>query len=791
MPGAVTALTDTRRGTNPVSVPLGGPGTAFRGPVGAVGLHRRNGEQNRASFYLTGHQMATGFADLEGLGLRSAHFAAYRQLHEIRYDFPLVLADGRDAGDTLRSLSALVDDLLAKVAVGDDADRIRHHAMQLEREIRVRADQGVARLSTVWRECARALSSDGDDLLRNSLDRLTAALTTDGALLACTAQVPRQVVGHVWEVVQRARKTRLADRIARLRQGLEDILAAERANSRAGLAGDQLAHSLGPVFGAELDVDALSKLLTDNRPRALLTDERRERVQRLLDVLTRQRFVACDGLPGTDPSELYSFVYDKPGDAITAYRDRFAATTELAKVLVMAEMEADGRYREEVHDALFEKWDVVDLEAEILGMFPEYLVRVDAEAMTAQDSVALLEALAAGIPIKALVQVNDLLGGSSSVDRAPGSGLAARKLARYALASGEPFVLQSTSAGLYQVRDQLVAGSMAPGSALFVVYSGGGQWLGDLPPYLASAAATEARVFPSFCYDPSAGDTWLERFSLTGNPQPERRWTMHRLSYEDASLQRVSVEQPFTAADFWAGDVRMLPHLALASSDGTEGAVVPFAQHFASDPGVWADELPYLLMVSSDDRLHRVFVDRPLVHRAQRDVEQWGRIQQLGGLHITRTVRELVRQREALEKELEQARAGQTGAPVAAGGAGGTTGAAVAATPPAAGAAAPPTAGAAPVEDAATAEPGARDPYQPWIETARCSTCNECTLINDQMFAYNENRQAYIADADAGTYAELVEAAENCQVSIIHPGKPRNPAEPGLEELIKRAEAFS
>ena len=34
------------------------------------------------------------------------------------------------------------------------------------------------------------------------------------------------------------------------------------------------------------------------------------------------------------------------------------------------------------------------------------------------------------------------------------------------------------------------------------------------------------------------------------------------------------------------------------------------------------------------------------------------------------------------------------------------------------------------------------------------------------------------------------EAAESCQVSIIHPGKPRNPNEPGLDELLKRAEPF-
>jgi hypothetical protein len=58
------------------------------------------------------------------------------------------------------------------------------------------------------------------------------------------------------------------------------------------------------------------------------------------------------------------------------------------------------------------------------------------------------------------------------------------------------------------------------------------------------------------------------------------------------------------------------------------------------------------------------------------------------------------------------------------------------------------------------------------------------------MFAYNENRQAYVKDPGAGTFRQLVEAAESCQVAIIHPGKPRDPDEPGLEELLLRAAEF-
>ncbi len=79
---------------------------------------------------------------------------------------------------------------------------------------------------------------------------------------------------------------------------------------------------------------------------------------------------------------------------------------------------------------------------------------------------------------------------------------------------------------------------------------------------------------------------------------------------------------------------------------------------------------------------------------------------------------------------------------------------------------------------------------EPYIETPRCTTCNECTNLNSRMFAYDENKQAYIKDLSAGTFRELVLAAEKCPVRIIHPGKPLNPDEPGLADLIKRAQPF-
>ena len=59
------------------------------------------------------------------------------------------------------------------------------------------------------------------------------------------------------------------------------------------------------------------------------------------------------------------------------------------------------------------------------------------------------------------------------------------------------------------------------------------------------------------------------------------------------------------------------------------------------------------------------------------------------------------------------------------------------------------------------------------------------------MFAYNDDKQAYLVDPKAGTYEDLVRAAEICPAKCIHPGKPLNPNEPGLEELMARAAPFN
>jgi len=257
-------------------------------------------------------------------------------------------------------------------------------------------------------------------------------------------------------------------------------------------------------------------------------------------------------------------------------------------------------------------------------------------------------------------------------------------------------------------------------------------------------------------------------------------WPIQGFAYEDEQHQRVSEDLAFTLVDFIASDRRYARHLARVPREKWNGSMIAVDESLSRERKGLPDKVPSLLMVDANNVLQRVLVDARLIREARRCREMWHSLQELGGVHNSHAEKLLARERKAWEERMRQE--AETQAPAAAA-------PAVSAAPGASLTPAAPSASLTPAAPSASAEPE-RSPDEAYIETPRCSTCNECTTINNKMFAYDGNKQAYIADINAGTYAQLVEAAESCQVSIIHPGKPRNPKEPGLEELIKRAEPF-
>ncbi len=732
--------------------------------------------QAQIAFFLTGRRPSEHLEAVDGLGLRPALFAGYRELTELRYDFPLVLVSGRSDSLFAQSLSGLIDSALATVAQGSDGERIRKHVLRLEQEVRALVADGTAgSFSTLWHKAAGRLTKGGDKSFEDSLRRVRAAIKFDGEVADCDAALPRRLLQHAWAAVQQQKADAFRKDLDRLVLKLSDILKADYERSAAGRSAKHLKAAVGTGFGDAFDFDAMARMLATALPTDEFPESRRKRIGELLEALSSQQFFADPAAPAqpTGAAKPYSFLFESCADALQAFGERMPKVIELAKAIAIAELEIDGQYNESKHDALFEQFGANGLDPQDLAPFPDYLVCVNADKLQALEQAQLMEILSSSLPIKVLFQIDDILEEAPNGEGSLTTGTRSRQIAAMAIGLNEVYVLQSSSSNLFQFRERILRGLAYRGPALFSVFSGASATACGLPPYLMAAAAMESRAFPAFTYDPSAGTNWASRFFLEANPQVELDWPIQSFTYEDEEHQRVSEDLAVTLVDFVASDLRYASHLARVPRAKWNGSMIPVDESLTRERRGLPDKVPSLLMVDSHNLLQKVIVDESLMRQARRCREMWHSLQELGGVHNSHAEKLLARERKAWEERMQR----ESEAPVVAAPAAAV--AVASATPDA------PAAASAPMEQ----EPE-RSPEEAYIETTRCSTCDECTQINNKMFAYNDNKQAYIADINAGTYAQLVEAAESCQVAVIHPGKPRNAKEPGLEELLKRAAPF-
>ena len=723
-------------------------------------------------FHLTGQHTGAGFSAVDIGSLRPALLAAYRDLDRLRHDFPVVLLEAPGEDGFAVSLSTVVNRLALELAPrGVEGERLRRHLLRLEHEIRSAVAAGAqGELSALWAEAAARLGAEAqaraDVAAGPVLAQAAESLQLDGIVAGCDAQLPAQLITQAWRHAQQRKAGEFRAMVDTLMRGLSDIRRAAWAHSQAGRKPQALRAAVGGSHAEIFDFAAMSRLVARGAPKDELPPARRQRIEWALSTLSNQVFYPSLHGGATDPVPA-GFAFDSCAAAMEAFRSRLPKVAELVKAIAVAELEVAGRYVESEHDPVFDHYDEHALTAEDLSLLPDTLVCIPPEHNDAPENAALLDMLSSAMPVKVLVQVSDLLEEASIGAGHFAFGVRSARLATTAMGLGGMFVMQCASSALYAQRERIARGLACRGPALFTVFAGSPAPAAGLPPYLSAAAAVESRAFPTFSYDAAAGGNWAERFSLQGNRAPEDDWPSEPFEYADEALQRVVEPVRFTYADFALCDRRHAGHFAAVPRDRWHDGMLPVADWLALDEGSAARRVPYLLAVDAEDRLHRVLVDAKLMQATRRCQLLWRRLQEHAGIHDSHA-----------ERLLAQKRTERAAAPAAEAAAATAAPAPVTSAP----AAAAPTAAEAPAE---------RPPSdEAWIETSRCPSCNECQLINDRMFAYNDNKQAYIKDIDAGTYRQLVEAAESCQVAIIHPGKPRNPNEPGLAELMARAQAF-
>lgn len=718
------------------------------------------------AFFLTGRRSGSDLNPLDA-SYRPALLARYADLSSLRYDLPLILNFDERPDRAVLSLSRLVDDAVVSLADDPVRDRVARHGYAIESELRrMLAEKVSGDFAGMWNAAVEKLSTGSNSDVADSGARLWRLFDVSGTILDMDGEFSSRVAYHAWNAVQESKAATFRQKADRILLKLHDILDAETIGSVVGRAPERLKAGVGSAFAGSFDFDQMSRILVESKPSFALSDTRRSRIKRLIEVLETQRFYPIE----KSLAEPYSFTFFRCSDALEAYRSRHSEAIDLLKALAIADLETKGEYRESVHDVLFDGFGANGLEARELAELPDYFICTDASSLNAAETAQLIDMLAVGLPAKVFVRTDDLLEPSMVAEGHVALGLRSRQLVNTAIALTDVFVFQSSASHLFKMQEPLLRGLTFDGPALFSVFSGATGHSNDLTPYFVAAAATESRAFPTLVYDPSAGRDWATRLSVDENPSLEEDWPVHDLLYEDETLQAISEKAAFTLADFMAMDDRFSDHFAIVGTKAAADGTVPVAEALEAESSGVPATVPFITLVDGSNSIKRAIVDDRLLAETRRCQTMWHSLQELGGIHNSHAERLLAkelrsRSSETAEKpktaDVPQAEVAAASEPVAT----------VVAT----------------IVEPVSEERG-DDPY---IETARCTTCNECTNLNPRMFAYNEEKQAYITDPDAGTFRQLVEAAEGCQVSIIHPGKPRNPKEPGLDDLIERAKAFN
>jgi pyruvate-ferredoxin/flavodoxin oxidoreductase len=363
----------------------------------------------------------------------------------------------------------------------------------------------------------------------------------------------------------------------------------------------------------------------------------------------------------------------------------------------------------------------------------------------------------------------------------------------------------------------------------------------------AAKFALESRAFPFLTYDPDAGPSFSDCLDLDGNPDVEETWPKYELEYVDGEGAAQSLEVPLTVADWAATEGRFKKHFRPTPADFPEDELLPFHEYVSAAAEDREGRTPFIHVIDAQKHLERLLVSLEIVELAEDRLHFWSQLKEIAGLAVSPAGHDLVEEElaaeleqklEALREEYEakltrlraayppliarrlaegllkangnstvtellaraeaapdlepirfdeSALSGLRAAPSVAP----ATSSAATAAPAATAEAAP---AAAPQEVAVAEEEEAEEEglvLEPYIDTALCTSCDECININKKMFAYDENKQAYIKDPRAGTFRELVLAAEKCTARIIHPGTPLNPKEKNLDKWLKRAEPFS
>ena len=507
---------------------------------------------------------------------------------------------------------------------------------------------------------------------------------------------------------------------------------------------------------------------------------------------------------------------DSPSLAMGIFEGHMSKMADGFKAIRMAEMELNGGYKKEKHDEFFTYFNWKQFSDEEFHLCPPVVSMGGDGAMFDIGFQNLSRMMMSGKPVKVLIldtQVYSNTGGQACTSGFTGqvSDMAQygraqqgkeevrKEISLIAMAHRTTYVMQGSISNPTHLIEGFIDGINARRPAMFNVYSPCMPEHGiadDLAEH-QSKLAVESRAYPLIRYNPDKGMLPEECFELEGNPSLETDWPTYALEYLDESGAKAKMDVPLTFADFAVTEARFRKQFRTAPPDTWNDNMLPMAEFLELPEEEREGKFPYIWAVNQKQRLIRVMPAAPLVRACEDRRAFWRMLKSLAGIRPAMTAEtadqvraEFAQQMSAKLMELLAGGKLLDAAPAAA---------VPAPAPPLAAAAAAasssPVAAPAPVAAAAAQAPngnGAAENYiAPWIESALCTSCNECVNINGKIFGYDGDHHAYVKDAKGGPYKDLVRAAEKCTAQVIHPGTPFDPKEKDAAKLLARAAKYN
>ncbi len=765
----------------------------------------------------------------------------YRDATRLRYHYPLLMLpinpdnDEQLPDDLALPIGEWMRTTLERLAPGADGARIlKDNLPWIERYLRHgRGEQdapedAVNLLAEAGRALQKHLSLDdvNRERLGTDLEKLQTELPEHSQILTYGRYAALHLMFHAVDSRVTPRRRRFQQQIELCIRGLRALLKIEHDQSAAALAPDATRQTVG-LGGDLFDTSVLSTVIDHTRGTRVMPEQRRERIEKVLAILQAWQ---------PDPVLIRLVYYkrprgswlDQPGlatvmdaepcvRATQEFDEKAGQLAEIFSAVRIAQLEVDGRYDPTFHDPWFESFNWEAFSHEELLMVPTVVALETPYRIANTGLPGFSKLLSSGRPVQIMVRVQPH---NNPISPDKPFATYRTELGYIGLSHRQAVVTQTSTARHHHLLKCFLGALDATRTGLHLINVGmrpPGKLL-PLNAWLVAGAGIESRAHPFFRINPEAGDSAASRMDFSDNPEPEAIWPSHAFAYLDDNGNEITTQLAFTFADYSLLIERLRDHFRVIPPACDSDSLIPIQSYLEMSEDEAYRYVPFVWAVDGGAKLHRIVISRELTLACRDRINFWRSMQELAGVRnryvehaiietqqTERAAAAAAREQLLAEHAAEVAHVRSTAAGEAMQRLADTLLGLDLSGPtnlgmmrPAAAKATTPSVQAEPEQEIkASAEPAndqeaATETYdEAWLDTPLCTSCNDCTKINPQMFIYNDEKQAMLGDVSAGSYADLVRAAELCPANCIHPGPPLNPNEAGLDDLIARAAPYN